>query len=108
MTGAQDVVSAQKPWDGSGYQPSVWRNAPLHPPQPPSRAGAGMDRKYALMVRTAWECDAPPHVGLCMAYMWGKRGPEAPTKKVLSVWCGGKAATPNRQHENLGGAQPRR
>ncbi len=28
--------------------------------------------------------------------------------KVLSVWCGGKAAIPNRQHSNRGGAAPRR
>ncbi len=41
-----------------------------------------------------------------MTHTSGARGPKAPAKKVLSVWCGGFAATPNRQHENLGGAAP--
>ncbi len=34
-----------------------------------------------------------------------RTGASGPRKKVFSVWCGGKAATPNRKHYNPGRAQ---
>ncbi len=51
--------------------------------------------------------DGPPSPsGLYTTHTWGQAVASGPAKKVLSVWCGGFAATPNRQHYNLGGLRP--